>query len=71
MILTDYTIQQRYIKNMKIRHDFINKAFNYLNNLDKNWRKCSYLHKFSKIKRIVKSNKLLTFLYCVVYSFKY
>lgn len=35
MILTDYTIQQRYIKNMKIRHDFINKAFNYLNNLDK------------------------------------
>ncbi len=71
MILTDYTIQQRYIKNMKIRHDFINKAFNYLNNLDKNWRKCSYLHKFSKIKRIVKSNKLLTFLYCDVYSFKY
>ena len=71
MILTDYTIQQRYVKNIKYRHDFINQAFKYLNELDKEWRKCSYLHNFSNIKRIVKSNKLLTFLYCDVYSFKY
>lgn len=71
MILTDYTIQQRYVKSITDRHDFINKAFSYLNNLDKDWRKCSYLYKFSKIKRSVKSNKLLTFLYCDAYSFKY
>ena len=30
MILTDYTIQQRYVKNIKDRHKFINDAFDYL-----------------------------------------
>ena len=30
MILTDYTIQQRYVKNTKDRHKFINDAFDYL-----------------------------------------
>jgi len=67
MILTDYTIQQRYVKNIKDRHKFINEAFNYLHNLDTHWKKCSYLNKFSGIKKIIKTNKLLTMLYCDLY----
>ena len=67
MILTDYTIQQRYVKNTKDRHKFINEAFDYLHNLDTHWKKCSYLKKFSGIKKIIKTNKLLTMLYCDLY----
>ena len=71
MILTDYTIQQRYIKNKRIRNTFIEEAFKYLNELDPNWRKCSYLKKFNYLKRLVKTNKILTKLYCDLYSFKH
>ena len=71
MILTDYTIQQRYIKNKRIRNTFIEEAFKYLNELDPNWRKCSYLKEFNYLKRLVKTNKKLTKLYCDLYSFKH
>ena len=69
MVLTDYTIQQRYIKNKKERNKFINKAFNYLKNIDSKWRRCNYLKSFNLLRRIIKSNKLLTKMYCNLYSF--
>ena len=71
MILTDYTIQQRYISDVKYRHDFINKAFKYLNNLDPKWRKCSYLKRFTSLKRYVKTSKLLTKIYCDLYNLRH
>lgn len=71
MILTDYTIQQRYVANKKFRHDFINKAFKYLKELDPKWRSCSYLKRFPKLKRIVKTNKTLTKIYCELYNLKH
>lgn len=71
MILTDYTIQQRYISDVKYRHDFINKAFKYLNNLDRKWRKCSYLKRFTSLKRYVKTSKLLTKIYCDLYNLRH
>lgn len=71
MILTDYTIQQKFVKNRKYRHDFIKQAFKYLNKLDKNWKDTAYLKRFSKLKRIVKSNKLLTILYVDLYNIKH
>lgn len=71
MILTDYTIQQRYISDVKYRHDFINKAFKYLNNLDRKWRRCSYLKRFTSLKRYVKTSKLLTKIYCDLYNFRH
>lgn len=71
MILTDYTIQQRYISDVKYRHDFINKAFKYLNNLDRKWRRCSYLKRFSSLKRYVKTSKLLTKIYCDLYNLRH
>ncbi len=67
MILTDYTIQQRYIKDRHVRNDFINRAFTYLNQLDSNWRNCEYLKKFNYLKRLVKTNKILTKIYCDIY----
>lgn len=67
MILTDYTIQQRYIKDRNERNNFINKAFMYLRKLNKNWRKCKYLKRFSILKRAVKSSKFLTKIYCDLY----
>ena len=67
MILTDYTIQQRYIKDRNERNNFINKAFMYLRKLNKNWRKCKYLKRFSILKRTVKSSKFLTKIYCDLY----
>lgn len=71
MILTDYTIQQRYISDVKYRHDFINKAFKYLNNLDRKWRRCSYLKRFPRLKRYVKTSKLLTKIYCDLYNLRH
>ncbi len=71
MILTDYTIQQRYVKSITARHAFINMAFDYLNKLDKSWRKCEYLKKFSKLKKSIKCNKTLTKIYCDFYNIKH
>lgn len=68
MILTDYTIQQRYIKNKSSRNKFIDMAFRYLDKLDSNWRSCNYLNEFSYLKRKVKSSKILTKLYCTIYN---
>lgn len=68
MILTDYTIQQRYINNKNIRNKFIDEAFDYLDKLDSNWRSCNYLNEFSYLKRKVKSSKILTKLYCTIYN---
>lgn len=68
MILTDYTIQQRYIKSKSSRNKFIDMAFHYLDNLDSKWRRCNYLNKFNYLKRKVKSSKILTKLYCTIYN---
>jgi len=68
MILADYTIQQRYIKDKFQRDKFIDRAFDLLNNLDKNWRKCSYLKIFPLRKRIIKQYKVLAKIYCDWYN---
>lgn len=70
MILTDYTIQQRYISDKKVRDRFIDDAFIFLNTLSSKWRKTEYLNNFSKLKRIVKTNKFLTKFYCNIYNLK-
>lgn len=70
MILTDYTIQQRYINDKKTRNKFIDTAFNTLDDLNKCWRKCEYLKKFPIIKRFFKTNRTLTKIYCNLYNLK-
>ena len=71
MILTDYTIQTRYIKDYRIRHGFIKKVFQTLNRIDKNWRKCRFLTKEDRIVRIVKKSYILTIIYCDIIGRKY
>ncbi len=68
--LTDYVIQQRYIKDKKKRSEFLDAAFHMLDNLDPEWRKCSCLKKFSFPKRLIKSHKTLIRLYYVLYDLK-
>lgn len=70
MILTDYTIQQRYINDSELRNKFNNMAFQYLDELEPTWKKCSYLKKFSWLKRRIKSSKILTKVYCNLYNKK-
>ncbi len=67
MILTDYTIQQRYISSRVDRNRFIDEAFSLLDKTDKNWRKCPYLDKFPRFKRMIKTSKLLSKMYCTMY----
>ena len=67
MILTDYTIQGRFILDKKVRNRFIDEVFTYLNNFDHRWRKCPYLKNFKIYKRIVKQRKILTKIYCNYY----
>ena len=71
LIVTDYTIQQRYIKDKPLRNKFIDEAFELLDNQNKKWRKCSYLKRFPFLKRKIKKSKLLTKLYCSWYSKKH
>lgn len=70
LILADYTIQQRYVKDKTSRNKFIDEAFKILDDLDKNWRKCSYLKSFKLHERIIKCNKTLTKIYCTLYQLK-
>lgn len=71
MILLDYCSQQRYVKDCKQRKKFINKSFELLDELDKEWRKCNYVKKLSLLPRIIKTNKKLINLYVNIVSIKY
>lgn len=68
MIVTDYIIQLRYIKNSNVRNSFIDKAFIMLNKLDSKWNKCEYMMRTTRIKRFIKSHKSLLKIYCFVCS---
>ncbi len=70
MILSYYILQQKYISNSEDRNKFIDLSFKKLNKLDKNWKKCEYIKKYSILIRIVKTNKKLMKLYCRYYNKK-
>jgi len=58
-ILLPYLKNSRFISNKKMRNEFIDAIYIYLNRVDKNWRKCSYLNQESKVKKIIVTNKWL------------
>lgn len=64
--LTNYTVQQRYQKNSKVRNQFIDEAFVFLKQF--NWKKCSYLKERIWYKKIIEKSKFLTKLYCLIYA---
>ena len=70
MILSDYTIQTKFIADKRIRNKFIDLAFITLDEIDTQWRRSKYLKTFPKIKRIIKTNKTLAKIYCNLYNLK-
>lgn len=62
-----YTLQQKYQKDNKIRNDFINKAFGYLDKEFPNWKRNRIWKQRSFLKRMIEGNKLLTKIYCVIF----
>ena len=69
-ILTDYSLQCKFVKDSKVAKEFINAAFAKLDNIDKDWKKCSFIKKLSFVQRLVKTSKFLTILYCNYYRKK-
>lgn len=63
-----YTLQQKYQANKKIKVEFIDQAFKFLNNNFPNWRKNKLYKKRNVLKRIIESNKFLTKIYCNILS---
>ena len=61
-----FATKTRYIKDSKIRNEFIDKVYNELNKT--NWKKCEYYKGLSLTRRIVYSNKHNLKLYCKLYS---
>lgn len=66
--IVNYTIQQRYIKDKKVRDKFIDEAFIYIEKIDKNYKKNIYFKKRNVFKSIIEKNKLLTKIYCDIYT---
>ena len=66
-LITKYTISMRYIKDKKIRNDFIAEAFNYLENNIQNYKKSNYFKNRFIFKKIIEQNKVMTKLYCLLY----
>ncbi len=62
-----YTLQQKNQKDKKIRNDFIDKAFDYLDSEFPNWKNNKIWKKRNPLKRLIEGNKLLTKLYCVIF----
>jgi len=67
-IITDYTVQQRYIKSAKFRNTFIDDAFTFLDSIDKKWRKCPCFKDYNFRVRTIKKSKFLTKIYCFIYN---
>lgn len=64
--ITRYMLRQKYQKNKKIKNDFIDKGYKYLLEIYPNYKKNKYYLKESKLKRIIKNNKILLKIYCLI-----
>lgn len=62
-----YTLQQKYQKDKKIRNDFIDKVFNYLNDEFPNWKSNKIWKQRNFLKRMIEGSKVLTKIYCTLF----
>ncbi len=65
---TNYMLQQRVQKNRKIRKQFINEGYKFLNENVKNWKSNKYYKETSKLKRFIKNHKFILKGYCKIYG---
>lgn len=62
-----YTLQQKHQKDKKIRNDFIDKVFNYLNDEFPKWKSNKIWKQRSFLKRMIEGSKVLTKIYCSIF----
>ena len=67
--ITTYMLQQRVQKDNKLRIEFIDEGYAFLNKNIKNWRRNKYYKKTNSLKRIIKNNKKILKIYCNIYAF--
>lgn len=67
-IITNYTIQQRMQKDRKIGMKFIDEAFIYLKKEIPDYKNNKYYQERGVFRRTIEKNKLLTKVYCILYS---
>lgn len=67
--ITTYMLQQRVQKDNKLRIEFIDAGYAFLNKNIKNWRGNKYYKKTNFLKRIIKNNKKILKIYCNIYAF--
>ena len=58
----------RYVKDDKLKKDFINKTYSELNINYPNWKKSNYIQTRNILKRIVEKNKILVKIYTKIYG---
>ena len=58
-MLLPYLKNSRFLKNNKLRNEFIDAIFIYLKRVDPNWHKCKFLQDESNIKRFILTHKSL------------
>ena len=66
-ILVNYNIQQRNIKDKKLRNKFIDSTFDYFERNIPNYRQNSYFKERNMLKLFIEKNKGLSKLYCDLY----
>ena len=66
--ITTYTISTRMIKDNKCRNKFIDEAFIYLKNNVGNYKNKMYYKYDKRLEYIIKKSKILTKVYCNIYS---
>ena len=67
--VTTYMLQQRAQKDNKLRIEFIDAGYAFLNKNIKNWKGNKYYKKTNFLKRIIKNNKKILKIYCNIYAF--
>ena len=66
-ILTNYTIQQRVQKNLRVGMKFIDEAFKYLKENVPDYKDNKYYETRGILKRTIEKNKIISKIYCAIY----
>lgn len=68
--LLDYNMLKRASLNSKLRKEFINKTFSFINKNFPNYKSNVYIKKESVLKKIIKQNRIIILIYCFLYPKK-
>ncbi len=67
-MVTNYTVQQRVQKDIKVGIEFIDTAFEYLKKEVPDYKKDKYFEERTFLRKIIEKNKLFTKIYCWQYN---